>query len=183
MRSMTARRQESATPHARLRGFPSRGVAFLLALMGATMALAAPTQPPAPLPVDEAFSAVASMESGKLVVKFDVLPGHYLYRDRFELQANGQPVTAITLPKGKTKNDPTFGRVEVYEQPMVLSAATRVTGAATVKVTFQGCSEVAGVCYPPTQRTFALTPGAKEVRPNEAAPLSLGAQFRKQVSQ
>jgi thiol:disulfide interchange protein len=52
-----------------------------------------------------------------------------------------------------------------------------------LKVSFQGCSEVAGVCYPPTQRTFSLTPSAMEVRPNEVASVSLKNQFRKQVSQ
>jgi thiol:disulfide interchange protein DsbD len=178
---MTGRSPESAPAQ----WVEHRGVAFLAATVAATMAFAASaaTSPPAPLPVDEAFPVTASLAAGKITVNFDVLPGHYLYRDRFELQANGQPTAALVLPKGKIKNDPNFGRVEVYEQPLVLSAAARLPGAATVRVTFQGCSEVAGVCYPPTQRTFTLPVGAKGVRPNEARPVSLGNQFKKQVSQ
>lgn len=162
-----------------------RGVAFLSALIGAGIVFAAPTVPPAPLPVDDAFTALAAMSTqpGKITFKFDVQPGHYLFRDRFEVLLNGQVVAALNLPKGKIKNDPNFGRVEVYEQPMALSVTTKSGGPATVKLTFQGCSELAGVCYPPTQRTFALSPGARDVRPNEAAPISLGNQFRKQVSQ
>ena len=182
MRSMTARSRESA----RANQVAHRGVAFLLAALVAVAVCAAPavtTPPPAPLPVDEAFPVTASLAAGRITVKFDVLPGHYLYRDRFELQANGQPGGALTLPKGKIKNDPNFGRVEVYEQPLSLSAATRIAGAVTVKVTYQGCSEIAGVCYPPTQRTFALPADGKDVRPSEAPPISLGNQFRKQVSQ
>ena len=152
-------------------------------LLVSAVAFAAPSQPPAPLPVDDAFAVLVNLDAGKITAKFDVMPGHYLFRDRFEVQVNGQPAGALALPKGKVKNDPTFGRVEVYEQPMALSAVTKLAGSLTVKVMFQGCSEIAGVCYPPTQRTFALAPGAKDVRPNEVAPVSLGSQFRKQVSQ
>jgi len=160
------------------------GVAFLSMLIANVTVLAASTQPAAPLPVDDAFPVVASLDaSGKITVKFDVLPGHYLFRDRFEAQANGQPVAALTLPRSRTKNDPTFGRVEVYEQPVALSTTTKIAGRVTAKVAFQGCSEIAGVCYPPTLRTFALVPGAADVRPTEASPVSLGNQFRKQVSQ
>lgn len=181
MRSMTARGRESAA--ARRVGY--RGVAFLSVALIAFAVWAAPpaAPPPAPLPVDEAFPVTATLAAGKITVKFDVLPGHYLYRDRFEVQANGQAAGALKLPKGKIKNDPHFGRVEVYEQPLTLSVATKLAGTATVKVTFQGCSEIAGVCYPPAQRTFALTAGAQDVRPNEVPAISLGNQFRKQVSQ
>lgn len=161
------------------------GVAFLAmfgALCGSVGSVGA-AQPPAPLPVDAAFATVAELQPGKIVVKFDVLPGHYLYRDRFEVQANGQGISPIVLPKGKLKVDPNFGRVEVYEQPFTLSAATKLTGDTELKLVFQGCSEVAGVCYPPTTRTFALVAGAKEVRAKEIAPVNLKHQFKPQVSQ
>lgn len=187
MRSMTARRQESAARHLP----PSRvraAVARLSALLGAitaTLAMAETSAgtPPEPLPVDVAFAASVSMETGKFIVKLDVMPGHYLYRDRFDVQANGNPVVPLALPKGKIKNDPTFGQVEVYEQPVAFSAATKLAGDAALTLTFQGCSAVAGVCYPPTRRTFALAPGKTDVRASELAPVSLKNQFRKQVSQ
>ena len=140
-------------------------------------------QQPAPLPVDAAFATVAALQPGKIVVTFEVLPGHYLYRDRFEVQANGQVISAIVLPKGKLKVDPNFGRVEVYEQPFALSAATKLTGDTELKLVFQGCSEVAGVCYPPTTRTFALAAGAKDVRAKEIGSVNLKHQFKPQVSQ
>lgn len=139
--------------------------------------------PPAPLAVDAAFASVAAFEPGKFVVKIDVLPGHYLFRDRFELQANGQSISKIVLPKGKIKQDPTFGRVEVYEQPMSLSALTKLAGSAELTLIYQGCSALAGVCYPPTRRSFALTEGAKDVRAQQLPAMSLSQQFKKQVSQ
>ena len=158
------------------------GVAFL-AMFGALCGSVDAGQQPAPLPVDAAFATVAALQPGKIVVKFDVLPGHYLYRDRFEVQANGQVISAIVLPKGKLKVDPNFGRVEVYEQPFALSAATKLTGDTELKLVFQGCSEVAGVCYPPTTRTFALAAGAKDVRAKEIGSVNLKHQFKPQVSQ
>ena len=102
------------------------------------------------------------------------------------MQANGQAISALNLPKGKVKTDPNFGRVEVYEAPFSLTAATKLTGETQLKLVFQGCSEVAGVCYPPTTRTFALVAGAKDVAAKEIAPvspMSLKQQFKPQVSQ
>jgi thiol:disulfide interchange protein len=182
MRSMTASPQKSARRSAQSPWMATPGVAFLATFIMA-FGMAGAAQPPAPLPVDSAFVAVAALEPGKIVVKFDVLPGHYLYRDRFEVQANGQSISAISLPKGRVKVDPNFGRVEVYEQPFMLTAGTKLTGDTALKLVFQGCSEVAGVCYPPTTRTFALVAGAKDVRAKETAPVNLRHQFKPQVSQ
>lgn len=182
---MTVSPQKSANSGVRQPLRAMFGVAFL-AMLGAlcgSAGAAGAAQPPAPLPVDAAFGSVAALEPGKIVVKFDVLPGHYLYRDRFEVQANGQVISAITLPKGKVKVDPNFGRVEVYEQPFALSVATKLTADTELKLVFQGCSEVAGVCYPPATRTFALVAGAKAVPAKEIAPVSLKQQFKPQVSQ
>ena len=180
---MTVTRQNSALGDRLAR----RLVAVLLMLasvVALSSALAAtPSAPPAPLSVDAAFPVVAAFESGKFVVKFDVLPGHYLYKDRFEVQVNGQAIAKISLPAGKIKVDPNFGRVEVYEQPMSLSAATALTGSAELTLVFQGCSAVAGVCYPPTKRTFTLAAGAKDVRAKELAAVSLKNQFKPLVSQ
>ncbi len=181
--SMTVRRPISA-PGAAL----TRRVVAVWSILASVFALssalaAAPSAPPAPLSVDAAFPVMAAFESGKFVVKFDVLPGHYLYKDRFELQANGQAIAKLSLPAGKLKVDPNFGRVEVYEQPMSLSAATALTASTELTLVFQGCSAVAGVCYPPTKRTFTLAMGAKDVRARELAAVSLKNQFKPLVSQ
>lgn len=180
---MTVTRPISALGAATARRFVA-GLSILSSAFALSSVLAAtPYAPPAPLSVDAAFPVVAAFESGKFVVKFDVLPGHYLYKDRFEIQANGQPIEKIALPAGKIKVDPNFGRVAVYEQPMSLSAATALTENAELTLVFQGCSAVAGVCYPPTKRTFTLAAGAKDVRAKELAAVSLKNQFKPLVSQ
>jgi thiol:disulfide interchange protein len=131
------------------------------------------TQPPAPLPVDEAFAVTAALEKGNLVVTFTVLPGHYLYRDRFEFQRDGGAIKTVDAfaqaagAVGKKKKDPNFGDVMVFDQPVVLSAGRSTRAKSTLVVTYQGCSEIAGVCYPPTRRTFALTNGAQAVAASE----------------
>lgn len=183
MHSMTASPRKSANRSVWRRTIAAAVVAFATSLAALAAAQASAVQPPAPLPVDAAFATLAVLEPGKIVVKFDVLPGHYLYRDRFEVLANGQVISAIVLPKGKVKTDPTFGRVEVYELPFALSAATKIVDHTELKLVFQGCSEVAGVCYPPTTRTFALVAGAKAVPAKEIAPVGLKQLFKTQVSQ
>ena len=180
---MTVRRQISATSDCSVRQLVVGWLIMAFSLILSAAVAATPPVPPALLSVDAAFPVVAAFESGKFVVKFDVLPGHYLYKDRFEVQANEQVITKISLPLGKIKVDPTFGRVEVYEQPMSLSASTALTNNAELTVVFQGCSAVAGVCYPPTKRMFTLAMGAKDVRAKDATVLSFKNQFKPLVSQ
>ena len=180
---MTVRRLISAVRDSLGARFVASVSAIFALLFAAASTAAEPAVPPAPLAVDVAFATEAAFEPGKFVVKFDVLPGHYLYRDRFEVQANGVAIKQIKLPRGKIKMDPNFGRVEVYEQPVSLSAATKLTASTELTVVFQGCSALAGVCYPPARRTYALAAGASEVRARELVPINLKQQFTPKVSQ
>lgn len=116
------------------------------------------------------------------MLRVDVMPGHYLYRDRFELSVGGRVLANLSLPKGKMKQDPNFGRVEIYDHPVQLAAAVPAA-AGELKLVYQGCSEEAGVCYPPTTRTFRPPADGKEVGAVEGGTTSLKQQFRKRVSQ
>ena len=144
-----------------------------------------------PLPVDEAFPVTASFVGGKLALQVGVTPGHYLYRDRFEFRVDGKDVGPAVLPKlvklaqekGKVKNDPTFGKTTVFEKSFSFEVLPVAAGKTELELMFQGCSEVAGVCYPPVKRVFALTSGAKNSPPKESQPTSLKNLFKPQVSQ
>ena len=144
-----------------------------------------------PLPVDEAFPLTASFVDGKLAIQVDVKPGHYLYRDRFEFRVDGKDVGAAVLPKltklaqdkGKVKNDPTFGKTTVFEKPFSIDVAAVSAPKTELEIMFQGCSEVAGVCYPPAKRSFLLTAGVKNSLPKELQPVSLKNLYKPQVSQ
>lgn len=111
------------------------------------------------LPVHQAFGVSATQEGDELVVTIKVTPEHYAYRDK--LQAK--------LPKGVSLgdwqfdrsptwvDDPTFGRVAVFEQDVVarakLSSQSGVNERASIR--WQGCAK-AGLCYPPENTHFQL---------------------------
>ena len=144
-----------------------------------------------PLPVDEAFPVTASFVDGKLALQVGVTPGHYLYRDRFEFRVDGRDVgpavspklTKLAQDKGKVKNDPTFGKTTVFEKPFSLELIRVATSKTELELVFQGCSEVAGICYPPAKRSFTLLAGAKNSSSKELQPTSLKNLFKAQVSQ
>lgn len=151
---------------------------------------AIPVVPPPPLPVDTAFPLLASFDKqGNLALKVDVLPGHYLYRDRFEFSRDGGAGYAVDRFKqgkeavGKTKHDPNFGVVTVYETPLTLVVGQSASPKTVLTVSYQGCSELAGVCYPPVRRTFELVAGARDVPAKEAAKSTLSTLFKKNTSQ
>jgi thiol:disulfide interchange protein len=171
-------------------------LAILIAVFSPLVAAAAGAQskpliatPPAPLPVDEAFPLSASFERGNIVLSVDVLPGHYLYQDRFEFNRDGEGVYSLNKfkqtadAKAKTKNDPHFGAVKVFESPVTLTVGHTARAKTKLTVIYQGCSELAGVCYPPTKRSFELTTGDTRVTPSDAVKPGLGALTKKNVSQ
>jgi thioredoxin:protein disulfide reductase len=64
------------------------------------------------------------------------------------------------LPKGKEKDDDTFGKVEVYYKTVAIRLPVERISSGELPlrlaVTSQGCAE-AGVCYPPQTQTVSLT--------------------------
>jgi thiol:disulfide interchange protein DsbD len=145
---------------------------------------------------DRAFQPqIRLRDVGTAEVKFDVVPGYYLYRDRIRIEGFGAPPTAtgrkvkpgtgasngatatasnkgamlaLVLPHGQMVDDPTFGRVEIFDKSVTFtvdlnlaSGAANAAKAGGAKlatkfvVTSQGCAK-AGVCFPPQQHEFAL---------------------------
>ncbi len=147
--------------------------------------------PPAPLAVDVAFPMTAALEknqTGTITLKIDVQPGHYVYLDRFEFQRDGEAVYGLDKKKQNgtkpvQKKDPQFGDVWVYDAPVSIQVGQTKAKNTNLVVMYQGCSELAGVCYPPTKRTFAIKEAGVEVAAAEVVRPGLGAQFKKQVSQ
>ncbi|MFE8071597.1 protein-disulfide reductase DsbD family protein [Marinobacteraceae bacterium S3BR75-40.1] len=115
------------------------------------------------LPVDDAFPFSQSMEGDRLLLEWGVTEGYYLYRSRITITSPSPDVTVgepVFDQEGKTKQDPYFGEVTVFTQPV--SAEVPVTlpkgvKEAELKVTYQGCAE-AGLCYPPQTKTVLFLP-------------------------
>ncbi len=107
------------------------------------------------------FDAVA-VDGNTLIARWDITPGHYLYRDKFSFSledATGITLGQPQLPKGEEKDDEFFGLIEVYHHPIDVTLpllrenldATEIT----LKVKYQGCADI-GICYPPQKKSVTL---------------------------
>ncbi len=130
------------------------------------------------LPPDQAFKlTVKATEEKTLLANFTIAENYYLYRDkiRFSLKdSRGTDIAAVILPQGDTKSDPTFGKTEVYHKSfqavIKLKREDNVKQPINLVAAYQGCSEK-GVCYPPVQKTMALT--LPELPAAGAAPVAM----------
>jgi thiol:disulfide interchange protein DsbD len=123
-------------------------------------ALAAQEQP---LPPEQAFVVTAKLKSAN-VIGVEIIPAkkHYLYKSktRFALKNSpGVSIRDVVLSSGEIKDDPFFGRIQVYKG----TARADITldrkpsaGGMTLIAYFQGCNEALGICYPPLERSIEL---------------------------
>ena len=128
---------------------------FLLCIMSSAVSVAA--QDKTFLPVEQAFPFTYSVADNALVVDFKTTPGYYLYHKRFSFKADSSALTLgtpIYSVEAEIKNDPNFGQVKVYHQP--LSIRIPFEGSGIAKVRFQGCSDD-GLCYLPKTKSIALS--------------------------
>jgi len=87
--------------------------------------------------------------------------GYYLYRDKFAFRVKEPAevgVTSIELPSGEIKDDPFFGKTEIFHSKVrTLVGLQRTTAAPIVlDVAYQGCNQRIGVCYPPIEKRLRL---------------------------
>jgi thiol:disulfide interchange protein DsbD len=147
----------------------------LVALLSSASASAGEPAIPAPkadeqmlLEPQRAFALSARYIDDKTVeLRYKVADGYYMYRQRFKFAA--MPTTSFKLGAAKfspgiQKQDPTFGRVEIYRDSVrILLPITRSDkGLETsggpglrLRVVSQGCAD-AGVCFPPHEQFVAL---------------------------
>ncbi|MEM8594512.1 MAG: protein-disulfide reductase DsbD [Pseudomonadota bacterium] len=115
------------------------------------------------LPVNEAFPVSVDVVDDRVNVVFDSAQDYYLYKGRFQFHVNDAAAKRVDVPikadfpKGIVKDDPYFGRVEVFYGQTVVSV--HIDGAlpqgAELVYQFQGCAE-AGFCYPPKTKKAPL---------------------------
>lgn len=151
---------------------PPAIIAVCLWLLALAPGVAASQNPPS---VDEVFGfKVERAADQALRLDWSIAPGTYLYRDRINAKASGQPIPVSTGP-GEKKDDPTFGSTEVYHgTAQALIAAKDVPSSGALSVTYQGCAEQ-GICYPPVTRTIelatlAMSPTGSLARSGPALP-------------
>ncbi|MEE9303175.1 MAG: protein-disulfide reductase DsbD [Thiotrichaceae bacterium] len=118
-----------------------------------------------PLHPDEAFKLSVSAEGNKLNAIWSITPGHYLYREKTKFlikTPDNASLGTAEFPASKTKHDEYLGNTEVYEHDFsVLVPVNRPSNSpskeVTVETTYQGCSELTGICYPPQKKTHTIT--------------------------
>ena len=115
------------------------------------------------LPPEEAFSLSAWVEGDTLVAEYQIAPGYYMYRERFDFQIESSDAPTrfdvAVIPAGKVKEDEFFGKMETYRDSVKISLPLLFDGPAAsklqVKMTSQGCADI-GVCYPPLKQALAV---------------------------
>jgi len=128
---------------------------------------------------DEVFRLSASKSAdGGIILDWAIAPDMYLYRDKVIVSASpgdAEPIPVETSP-GQKKDDPTFGTTEVYHDAARATVSAGALAAAgspqTVHVTYQGCAEKLGICYPPETKAIALA--TLPVAANQSAKTSTG---------
>jgi thioredoxin:protein disulfide reductase len=116
------------------------------------------------LPADEAFRVSLSVEDATtLLAELTPARDYALYRDRIEFRVQSPPdieIANVELPRGEMKDDPGFGKVEVFRRQvqalLTLKRRDRRGGELVVRATYQGCNELVGVCYPAVVKTYRL---------------------------
>lgn len=123
-----------------------------------------------PLPANEAFRLhVSGAPDGTVQLDWNIADGYYLYRDHIKVRiADGEGVKVET-PTGTQKDDPNFGRTEVYYGRAM--ATMPVQDAGSVELTYQGC-QVDGICYRPETRVInAVTLAVTDPYADGGAPM------------
>ena len=111
-----------------------------------------------PLPADEAFKfSVDAVDANTLLVVWDVHPEYYLYHNKFFIDAKGAEIGKIDFPKGKIKDDPLFGKVQIHKNRLELEVPLRNIASQNITFTakYQGCW-TGGICYPPQEKNVDL---------------------------
>ncbi len=132
-------------------------IALLLVLLGAALFARAADDFLEP---ERAFVLSAQVKGEREVeVTFDVVPGYYLYRDKFKFEAPpGVTLGEAIVPPGKVKYDETFQKnVETHRGNVRIALPVQQAPSEFhLQVTSQGCAD-RGLCYPPQQRDILVS--------------------------
>ena len=121
-----------------------------------------------PLDPEKAFrlSVAIAPDAAGLNLRYAILDGYYMYRNRFKLEVvtPGLVLKPPATPQGEAKDDPYFGKTEIYrryvEVPVAFEGRPR-PGRYWVEVTAQGCAD-SGFCYAPfTQKVVVNVPSSQ----------------------
>ncbi|MUH72786.1 protein-disulfide reductase DsbD [Psychrosphaera haliotis] len=109
------------------------------------------------LPVDEAFMFDFKQVDNKVVLNWTIADGYYLYKDKFQFQADNSTIAETVKQDGTQIEDEFFGVVDVYFfQSKIDVSFSEIAENGYLNIRYQGCAE-AGFCYNPTVKRIPLT--------------------------
>jgi thiol:disulfide interchange protein DsbD len=120
------------------------------------------TQTAQPLTAEKAFMFSTHLNpKNQLILEWQMMPGYYLYKDRFQITSTPNSELTIEkpiLPVGKTKKDDVFGTYQIYSGnvkiPVIVKAAKK-QGILNLDISYQGCS-AQGFCYAAQKKTIRV---------------------------
>ena len=98
------------------------------------------------------------ISSSKQEFTWTIRDDYYMYRDKFVFQPeDNTQILDIHYSPSKSKQDPTFGNVEIYEEQASITLTVKSeTNNIRITAIGQGCNEPVGVCYPPIAKSLDL---------------------------
>ena len=125
---------------------------------------------------DVAFKLdVVQKDASSLSANFKIEPGYYLYKERIKFvlaPGSSAKIANIALPKGDIKDDPNFGKQEVYHHDFAANILlSNASGDIKISARYQGCSEK-GLCYAPQTKDFNVNINAASPATNTGAAFS-----------
>ncbi|MGB7816080.1 MAG: protein-disulfide reductase DsbD [Methylotenera sp.] len=106
-----------------------------------------------------------AINAQNITANFKIAPGYYLYKNRIKFSelvdipvknSLGRGVTSVNLPTGDIKDDPNFGKQEVYHHDFTANLdITKTSTPIVIKAVYQGCSEK-GLCYAPQTKIISI---------------------------
>ncbi len=127
--------------------------------------------------VDEAFKPeIKSVDANGARLEWAIADGYYLYKSKFRFNSKtpGVSLGEAKLPPAEAKNDPFFGKLEVYHHraSVLVPITGNASGEVEIEAIYQGCAD-AGLCYPPQHRRFKVDlPQAKPAKTTALTPVA-----------
>jgi thiol:disulfide interchange protein DsbD len=88
-----------------------------------------------------------------VTLRWTIAPGNYSHRDSLKATLDGRDVPLATRT-GDEKDDPNFGRVDVYHDEAEATVAG-LPASGHLQIFYRGCAEQ-GICYPPLAKAIDL---------------------------
>jgi len=110
------------------------------------------------LPEEQAFVLNFEQQGNRLIVRWNISEGYYLYKDKFKATSPTTQLSDIKLPVGKSHFDDYFGEQEVYYDNVELAfTLSDLSKEHEITLKYQGCAD-AGLCYPPGKKVLFFDP-------------------------